>query len=360
MLRRALDAAQAAAALLVLRRLARGRVRHPPLREGAPAPEGAVSIVIPARDEEGRLGPCLDGLRADPALITADVIVVDDRSTDGTAALARAGGARVVAGAEPPPGWAGKAWALHQGLEAATGTHVVFLDADTRPEPGLVAALIAASEPFDVLSATPRYEHPSPAGRALHASMTTTIAYRVGPLDTPGWQPPPERALLNGQCVVVRRVPFLTDGGWERVSGSLVEDVALAQALRREGRTIGVADATALLSVRPYESARETWSGWGRSLLWADLSTPARNALDLITLWLTLVLPPLRLLARRPAPLDVVLVLLRLGMLGALRDTYRPRGPAFWLSPLADPATCVRLTLSAVRPDRAWRGRRYG
>lgn len=351
--------AQTLAGAAVLRRLSRGRRRRPALRPDAPAPAGSVSVVIPARDEEARIGPCLEGLRGDPALITADIVVVDDRSADATAEIARAGGARVVEGAEPPPGWAGKAWALQQGLRAARGDHVVFLDADTRPEPGLVAALVDAAQDVDVLSAGPRYEHPSPAGRALHASMTTTIAYRLGPLDTPGWQPSPERALLNGQCVVVRREPFLAEGGWERVKGELVEDVALAQALRRDGRAIGFADATALLSLRPYETLAGTWTGWGRSLLWAELSSPARTAGDLATLWLTLALPLPRFALRRGTPVDAVLLLVRLGMLAALRECYRPRGGGFWLSPLADVATCARLTLSAVRPDRTWRGRTY-
>src|SRR3954454_557461 len=91
---------QAALGALVLARLSRGRVRRPPLRPGAPPPQGTMSAVVPARDEEHRLGPCLDGLIADPDLL--EIVVVDDRSSDGTAALARRAGARVVDGHEPP------------------------------------------------------------------------------------------------------------------------------------------------------------------------------------------------------------------------------------------------------------------
>ena len=114
-----LTAAQAVATAAVLARLARGRRRRPPLQpQGAPVGV-TISVVVPARDEADRIGPCLDGLAGDPAI--AEVLVVDDGSTDGTAAVARARGARVVRAPVPPPGWVGKPWALQQGLEAASG-----------------------------------------------------------------------------------------------------------------------------------------------------------------------------------------------------------------------------------------------
>ena len=131
---------QAAAAAVVVARLARGRRRRPPL--AARRTGRRVSVVIPARDEERRLAACLAGLADDPDVL--EVLVVDDRSRDRTADVARAHGARVVPGAELPPGWVGKPWALQQGLEAAAGDVVVSLDADTRPRPGLAGALAGA------------------------------------------------------------------------------------------------------------------------------------------------------------------------------------------------------------------------
>src|SRR5687767_5737299 len=117
---------QAAAAGLVLRRLARGRRRRPPLRvSGALAPGAGISVVVPARDEERRLPGCLAALRGDPDLL--EVFVVDDESSDRTADVAESHGARVLRGDALPPGWAGKAWALEQGLRAARGELVLFL-----------------------------------------------------------------------------------------------------------------------------------------------------------------------------------------------------------------------------------------
>ena len=350
--------AQGAATAVVLARLARGRSRREPLRAGgSPPPQATVSVVIPARDEARRLGPCLDGMRADPDV--GELLVVDDRSSDGTADVARAGGARVIPGEELPDGWTGKVWALEQGLRAATGDVVVFLDADTRPVPGLLRELVARLDEVDLVTAAPRFECASAGERMLHPSMAVTIPYRTGPGDALGWQPSPGRAMANGQCIAMRRETLLAAGGWARVSGHITEDVALARALRGDGLTIAFVDATELLEVRMYESARETWVGWSRSLMGADVNSPARRAEDLALLWLTMALPLPRLLARRATPLDALLLAIRLAMHGALARSYRPRGVAFWLAPLADAPVLARLTWSAIHPDRSWRGRTY-
>jgi dolichol-phosphate mannosyltransferase len=358
---RAFTSAQAAAAAVVLARFARGRRRRPPLTAGpaVPAPDAAISVVVPARDEATRLMPCLEGLRGDPDV--AELLVVDDRSSDATAEVASAGGARVLPGAPLPAGWAGKAWALHQGTGAASGEWILFLDADTRPRPGLARALVALAlaEDADLVSAGPRFLCHGAAERLLHPAMAATIAYRAGPSDVPGRQPSPARAIVNGQCLLVRRRAFAAWGGWERVRGHLTEDVALARALRGDGRRVAFADAADLLDVRMYEGARETWSGWGRSLMGPDVNGPLRQAEDLAVLWLALALPLPRVLLRRGTPLDLLLLAVRLGITAALARSYRPRGAPFWLSPLADVPVMGRLTWSVLRPDRTWRGRTY-
>nr|MBA3329049.1 glycosyl transferase group 2 family protein [Solirubrobacterales bacterium] len=177
--------------------------------------------------------------------------------------------------------------------------------------------------------------------------------------DALGWQPAPSRAIANGQCMALRRETLLAAGGWARVRGHMTEDVALARALRADGLALAFVDGCDLLGVRMYESARATWDGWGRSLIGPDVNSPLRLAEDLALLWLTMALPLPRLVARRGTPLDALLVAVRLALLGALARGYRPRGLPFWLSPLADVPTMVRLTWAALRPARAWRGRTY-
>ena len=108
-----------------------------------------------------------------------------------------------------------------------------------------------------------------------------------------------------------------------------------------------------------YESAAETWREWGRSLALPDVTPAPWQAADLAVVWLTMGLPVLRLAAGRPSRADLALLALRVALLGPLAGAYARRGVPYWLSPLADPATAVRLTLSALRPARTWRGRTY-
>jgi dolichol-phosphate mannosyltransferase len=350
---------QAASAAVVLTRLARGRRRRPPLRAGGwpdPARRPRISVVIPARDEAARIGPCLEGLAGDPDV--DEVLVVDDRSTDATAEVAAAAGARVIDGLEPPEGWVGKPWALQQGLLAASGDVVVSLDADTRPRPGLAGALARALEEADLVTCSARFVCEQPLERALHAAMLATLVYRFGPADAAA-SPSADRLISNGQCTAVRREPLLAAGGYGHAAGHMTDDAAFARALARMGRRVVFRDGTAMLDVKMHDSPGETWREWGRSIALADVTSPARQATDLLVTWTTLALPVLRLLAGRPTRLDVGLLALRVTLLGALKDVYATRGAAFWASPLADPAAVVRLSLSALRPARVWRGRRY-
>jgi dolichol-phosphate mannosyltransferase len=285
----------------------------------------------------------------------AEVIVVDDGSRDRTAAVARAHGARVVAGAPPPAGWIGKPWALQQGLEAARGDIVVSLDADTRPRPGLLGALAGALDGADLVTASARFVCDSVAERVLHPSMLASLVYRYGPSDVEA----PRRILANGQVTAVRRRALLDAGGYTLAAGHMTDDAALARALAARGWRVAFVDGTALVDVRMYASAGETWREWGRSLALPDVTPPAWQAADLAVVWLTMALPVVRAVARRPTRLDLALLGLRCALLGPLASAYARRGAAYWASPLADPATAVRLTLSALRPARTWRGRTY-
>ncbi|MER6171852.1 glycosyltransferase [Streptosporangium sp. NPDC001681] len=364
---RALTALQAAAALAVAVRLARGRHRLPalnPVPAHAPAHEPAsarttpprVSVVIPARDEEARLGPCLSAVLADPAV--AEVVVVDDESRDGTAELAARLGAKVLIGAPLPEGWVGKQWALKQGVEAAGGDVVVTLDADARPVPGLIGALAATLEGYDLVSVGPRYLCEGTAEQALHASFLATLVYRFGPIGPPT-PPAPHRAVANGRCMAFRRTAMLNVDGFARVRGHLADDVALARTLAARGWAVGFLDAGGLLEVDMHDSAAGVWREWGRSLSLRDVTGPGWQAADLAVVWLATALPVLRLASGRTTRLDLGLLAVRLLLAGALRGSYTRPGPGVLLSPLLDPLAALRLTQTTLRPARGWRGRVY-
>lgn len=348
-----------AAGLVALVRLSQGARRHAPLAPVPNAtPAGSVSVVVPARDEEGRIGPLLAALTRDPQV--DEVVVVDDCSSDRTAEVAAAAGARVVPGAELPDGWVGKPWALQQGMEAATGEWLVTFDADVEPRPGLVAALVGVAEAqgWDYLSAGGRFVCDTSGQRFLHPAMLTTLVYRFGP---PGARrtPDPSRAMANGQCTLARRAVLVAQGGYHPVAGHLTDDVALARHLATVGWRVGFLDATEGFDVTMHASAGEVWRNWGRSLPLADVSPWSDKLADLAVVWLALALPLPRLLARRGDGIDAALALIRLGMLVATAEAYRHRGPAYWLSPLADVPVAARLTWGTLRPGRTWRGRTY-
>jgi dolichol-phosphate mannosyltransferase len=339
-------------------RLARAARRRPSVAPALAPLDLTISVVVPARNEAARLGRCLGALAGDPAV--AEVIVVDDESTDGTAGVARRHGARVVAGKPLPAGWAGKAWALQQGLESASGEWVVTLDADAEPAPGLCAALVqrCLTDGWDLLTVAPRFRTPSPGVQWLHPALLTTLVYRYGP---PGALPDPlpHRQLANGQCQVFRRFALLGVGGFGLVRGSLVEDVALARTLAIQHWRVGFLDASSSLLVQGYDTFGEAWKGWGRSLPLSEVTPWWETAADLAVVWLAQAGPLLRVLAGRGDLLDVALLALRAGTLAGTAQAYDDPRAAYWLSPLADPLAAARLTQATVRPERRWRGRSY-
>lgn len=360
---------QVVAGAVVLVRLARGRERPAPLDGSAPTLPGAVSVVIPARDEALRIGPLLDALVGADATVL-EVLVVDDRSTDGTAEVvagfaARDPRLRVIAGAEPADGWVGKQHALQQGLAEARAPWTLCLDADACPDPALPAALVAAAADrgLDALTAGPRFAVGTAAEAILHPALLATLVYRFGP-------PPPgpvasTRTVANGQCLLVPTERFRDAGGWRAVAANMTEDVALVRRLVADGWRVGLVDAAPLLVVDMHDSGREAWREWGRSLALPGVASGAEQALDVAILALTMALPiPLLVacawtghwLAAIPS---LILLAVRLLFQIALRPTYDRPGAAWWLAPLADPLAVVRLAWSALRPNRRWRGREY-
>jgi len=338
---------------LAASRLARAAVAEPPLRPAAGAPPRPTTVVVPARDEAARIGPCLRALVADGA----DVLVVDDGSTDGTRAVAEAAGARVIDAGPLPEGWAGKAHALDVGLRMAGTEVVAFLDADTRPDAGFLAAAVGALGDATLVTLAARVHVAAPGERWLHPSMLTSLVYRLGPPGSPAARP--DRTMASGQCMVVDRRRLLDAGGFSAVAGELLEDLALARHLARDGHGVRFVDGTSVLGVEGYGSLSGAWRGWGRSLDLAPVTSPARQVLDLAVVWAAMALPPLRALRGRADVVDLVAGALRVGTLAGTARAYRPRGPAYWLSPLADVGVAARITAGTVRPDRRWRGRRY-
>lgn len=329
---------------------ARGTEARRPVTVG----DGAdVLVVVPARDEEQRIGPCVSSLVRQGAR----VLVVDDGSVDRTRAVAEAAGATVVGAGPLPAGWAGKAHALQVGLDAADAATVVFVDADTRAGDDSVGAAVGALGAATMVSAGARVDARSAGERWLHPAMLATLVYRFGPPG--GASRRPGRAMANGQCMVVDRQRLLDAGGFGTVRGSLVEDVALARHLAAAGHEVRFVDATEVLTVAGYGSLAAAWRGWGRSLDLRPVTAWPAQLLDLAVVWSTVALPLPRLLLRRGDAVDVAALAVRFGVLAGTRRAYWRRGMPYLLSPLADLAVAARITAGSIRPSRRWRGRRY-
>ncbi len=350
--------AQATAAAVVACRLAPGVNRLAPMAARPGALAVTVTVIIPARDEAARIRPCLEALAADPQV--GDVVVVDDESTDGTAAVARALGATVVEGQPLPAGWVGKPWALQQGLEAATGEWVVTLDADVVPRAGLVGALVDAigDHGYDLVTAAPRFICSTLGEQVLHPALLATLVYRFGPV---GHRRPvrPHRAMANGQCLVARRDWLVASGGFSAAAGHLTDDIALVRAFAAAGARVGFLDGTAVLEVDMHDGVADVWREWGRSLPMADVTPGWRQFGDMALIWLCVALPLPRIVLRRSTVVDWILLAVRAGLVVATAGAYRRPAPGTWAAPLLDVPAAARLTWAAVRPVRTWRGRTY-
>jgi chlorobactene glucosyltransferase len=232
-----------------------------------------LSIVVPARDEERSIERCVRSLLAQEWL-DFEVIVVDDRSTDAThdilARLAREDTRlRVVRGAPLPAGWIGKPWALVQGERLARGSWLLFTDADSTHEPrGNASALWFATRlGIDALTLGTRQELGSFWERAMLPSILGLILYvsgTIGELNNPAR---PERALANGQYILVSRHAYDALGGHAALRAEIVEDVEFAKRLKADGRyRMILAGGDRIASVRMYQSLAEIWAGFTKNV----------------------------------------------------------------------------------------------
>jgi hopene-associated glycosyltransferase HpnB len=234
-----------------------------------------VVAVIPARNEAAMLPVVLPTLLGQDYPGALTVIVVDDCSTDGTAEVAaafspepgRPGRAlRVLAGAPLPPGWAGKVWAMAQGLEAAGDSrYVLFTDADIAWHQGALRDLVRAAEAGDrdLVSQMALLRTATGWERVVVPAFVYFFAqlYPFGRVNSPQSR----TAAAAGGCMLVRREALERSGGLAPIRGARIDDVALGQVIKGQRGRCWLGLSTAVVSVRPYPRLADLWQMVARS-----------------------------------------------------------------------------------------------
>jgi hopene-associated glycosyltransferase HpnB len=224
-----------------------------------------VVALVPARNESDVLQQTLPALLAQDYLGAWSVVVVDDRSSDGTAGVARAlgtGRIRVIEGKPLPPGWVGKVWALEQGLLAASGTadYLLLTDADIVHAPGSLRRLVGESEARGLAlnSRMARLDARSLAARLLIPPFVFffNCLFPMRRVNDPAHA----LAAAAGGCELVRRDALTRAGGFAAMRGAVIDDVALARRVKALGVPIRLALSNAdVVSVRRHTSVRSVW-----------------------------------------------------------------------------------------------------
>jgi hopene-associated glycosyltransferase HpnB len=272
----------------------------PELAPARPVVAPSVDIVVPARDEADLVGASIASLLGQDYAGAVRVILVDDNSTDATAAIARAlpgaGRLTVLHGAPRPAGWAGKLWAVHQGVQAGTAELVLLTDADIVHAPGHLATLVAQMERsgVDMASEMVSLHCDSAAERALIPAFVYffQLLYpfaRVNDgLDA--------TAGAAGGTVLVARRALDRIGGIEAIRGALIDDCTLAARIKQGGR-IWLGHTRLARSVRPYPDAADIWRMVARSAYVQLRYSPLLLAGSVLGLALIFLAPPLLALA---------------------------------------------------------------
>jgi len=240
-----------------------------------------LTIIIPARNEEHNLPVLLRSINGQ-SVRPVEVIVVDDGSTDRTAALARELEAMVIESQPLPESWRGKTWACHQGAQSARGELLLFLDADTWFEPEGLGKILAAYD-GGAFSVGPYH-----AVREPYEQLSLFFNLNMTAGTIPGG--------LFGQMLLVDRASYQRVDGHAAVKGRILENFFLASVFRRAGFRVRSVTGRGLLSFRMYPNGLgELIKGWTKGFASGAGQMPRRKLAGLVC-WMIGLMSPVVLL----------------------------------------------------------------
>jgi len=240
---------------------------------------GGITAIVPARDEEAVIAACAESL-AKQSEIT-EILVVNDQSSDKTAAIVRDLATRLtklrlLEAQEPPPGWVGKNNALTIGARNATSEWLLFTDADVELEDDAAArALQFAQETHAALvSFSPQQITEKWYEKALIPFVYCRLARRFSYAAVN--DPNSPAAAANGQFLLIRRDVYEAVGGHARFASDVLEDVALATAVKAAGHRLWFGPGKGIVRARMYRTFGAMWEGWIKNLYRLMGGTPWR------------------------------------------------------------------------------------
>jgi len=235
----------------------------------AAAASGSVTAIVPARDEEAVIAACIKSLASQTEI--AEILVVNDQSTDGTAGVVKSlmekvPNLRLLETAGLPDGWVGKNHALWVGVQQAKSTWLLFTDADAEHERNSAsrALQIAQEHNAALVSFSPEQITGTWYEKSLIPYVYLRLAKRFSYEQVN--DPNSRAAAANGQFLMIRREVYDAVGGHASVAGELLEDVALAMRVKAAGHGIWFGSGNGIVRVRMYRSFQEIWQGWKKNL----------------------------------------------------------------------------------------------
>lgn len=276
-----------------------------------PSPLPAIVAVVPARNEASCVGQAIHSLAAQNYPGRFHIILVDDDSSDGTAELARMAAAgpgaqhsvTVIRARPLERGWTGKLWAVADGLRHAVpfqADYFLLTDADIvhAPDNVLTLARRAESGGFDLVSVMVKLETRSFAERALIPAFVFFFFL----LYPPAWVARRDRktAAAAGGCILIRAEALRRIGGIKAIGGELIDDCALAGAIKRSGGLLWLGATSSTRSIRCYGGFGEIRRMIARTAFTQLRHSALLLAATVLGMMLTYLAPPLMLLSGNP------------------------------------------------------------
>jgi len=328
----------------------------PELAPAAPTQCPAVDIIVPARDEAPTIRAAIASLLAQDYRGITRVTLVDDQSSDGTAALAgEAPTLEVISLRSKPEGWSGKLWALNQGIAAGKAPLLLLTDADIVHDPRHLSTLVAKllDSKLDMVSEMVRLNCESLAERALVPAFVYffQMLYPFARVNDPR----SGIAAAAGGTVLIRRDALQRIGGIDAIKNSLIDDVALAKAVKQSG-AIYLGHSGLAASIRPYPQWADIWQMIARTAFTQLRYSALLLALTLAALTVIWLLPLWAILAGHGWLFDFGVATYCLAGITFIPTLMRYRRPWVWVFALPLIAVFyMAATLSSALDY--WRGR---